>query len=483
MKHYLLIDLGTGSTRAALVDSSGKILAIRSFFNRYFRDDAYPDAQYFLPGEWEAEILRCCREVHAECPDIQINAVSAAGARQSIVLVDGENRAFYALPNIDNRGREFMHELEGETWIYERSGKWVTEDFCAAKLLGLRKKRPELYARIGTVLSLSGHVAWLFTGKAVFEPSMACETQLYDLEKKQWSEELCAAYGVDPAILPPLVGAGEAIGPILPEIRSELGMAEDAVFVAGGADTQAALLQTGIRQGDLAIVAGTTAPITALVDEKVTDAQQRVWVDANFGADGYLIEMNPGVTGLNYQRAKEFLFPDTPYEKLERAYAEKTDFRCTASFSSLLFYEQRSLRNGGFFLPSPFPDPLDRTDMIWAVLADSACAMYEQLWRLRELTKHDRPYILGCGGGFRSAALCRMIADLSGLELRLQPGFAQATLFGLTALCNRAFGDDTALGTGGEALSYLPQDDRLIRRYHEKWKRQRLALNPAPASN
>ena len=478
MRHYLLIDLGTGSTRAAIVRSDGKTLAMRSFFNRYFRDDAYPDAQYFLPANWETEILRCCREVHIQCPEITIDAVSAAGARQSLVLLDREGKAFYGLPNIDNRGREFMPALGDQPWIYERSGKWVTEDFCAAKLLGLRKKRPELYSRIGTVLSLSGHIAKIFTGLSVFEPSQACETQLYDLGAKQWSRELCAAYGVDPALLPPLVNAGEHVGAILPELREELGMAEDAVFVAGGADTQAALLQTGIQPGDIAIVAGTTAPVTALIDRKLTDPQQRVWVDANFGANGYLIEMNPGVTGLNYQRAKDFLAPDTPYEELERLYREKQDFRCTASFTSLLFYERRSLRSGGFYMPSPFPEPLDKVDMLWAVLADSACGIYEQLWRLRDLSGHDRGYILGCGGSLRSEALCRMIADLSGLELRLKPGFEQATLFGLVALCNGALHDDTTLGADGEERVYAPRENPLIRKYHRQWTRQRLAMNP-----
>ena len=479
MRHYLLIDLGTGSTRAAIVGSDGNIVAMHSFFNRYFRDEAYPDAQYFLPQEWEAEIIRCCREVHAEHPEITISAVSAAGARQSIVLLDREGKAFYGLPNIDNRGREFMPALGDQPWIYERSGKWVTEDFDAAKLLGLRKKRPELYEKIGTVVSLSGHIAKMFTGISAFEPSQACEMQLYDLSEKQWSRELCAVYGVDPAMLPPLVNAGECLGPILPELRAELGMADDAVFIVGGADTQSALLQTGIQPGDIAVVAGTTAPVTALTDHKITDPQQRVWVDANFGAKGFLIEMNPGVTGLNYQRARDFLAPDIPYEELERMFAEKRDFRCTASFTSLLFYERRSLRNGGFFIPSPFPEPLDRVDMLWAVLADGACGIYEQLWRLRDLSGHDRPYILGCGGSFRSAALCQMLADLSGLELRLKPGFEQATLFGLVSLCNSALHDDTRLGADGEERVYTPKENPLIRKYHRQWNARRLAVNPA----
>ncbi len=476
-EHYLLIDLGTGSTRAALVGSDGSILSIRSFLNRYYRDEAYPDAQYFLPEEWERELMLCCREIHEEHPEIRVRCVSSAGARQSIVLLDGENRAFYGLPNIDNRGREYMDEIADQSLIYERSGKWVTEDFCAAKLLGLRKKRPELYDRISSVLSLSGWVAWLFTGKTVFEPSQACETQLYDLEGRCWSEMLCKAYGVDPALLPPLAMAGENIGSILPDLRKTMGMADDAGFIVGGADTQAALMQTGIEAGDIAVVSGTTSPVTALVDSKVLDLKQQIWVDANLGAKGYLIEMNPGVTGLNYQRIKAAICPDISYDELEKAYARKTDFACTASFSSLLFYERRSLRNGGFFLASPFQDTVDRVDMLWAALADVACSIYEQLWRLRQLSGHDRNYILGCGGGFRSEALCQMLADLSGLELRLKSGYEQATLRGLTAICNLASGLSAIPAESGTDRRFLPREGELIHRYHPIWNNRRLYAN------
>ncbi|MBQ9663915.1 MAG: carbohydrate kinase [Oscillospiraceae bacterium] len=478
MEHYLLIDLGTGSTRAALVSSAGEIVGIRSFMNRYYRDGAYPDAQFFIPEEWEAELKRCCLALHAEHPDIRVRCVSAAGARQSIVLLDGDGKAFYGLPNIDNRGREFMGEIGNTEHIYERSGKWVTEDFCAAKLLGLRKRRPELYGRIRTVLSLSGYIAWIFTGKAVFEPSQACETQLYDLETKDWSDELCMAYGIDRGLLPSLSMAGESVGAISPDLREDLEMEEDACFIIGGADTQCGLLQTGIQPGEIAVVSGTTTPITALVDHKFYDPRQRVWTDANLGADGYLIEMNPGVTGLNYQRIKDVLCPDLSYEELERAYAAKRDFTATASFSSLLFYEKRSLRQGGFFLRSPWPDDMDRIDLMWAALADTACATYEQLWRLCELCGYQKGYVLACGGGFRSGTLCQMLADLSGLELRLRPGFEQATLLGLTVLCSRALGQPELHGEAGAVRRYKPRRNDLIRRYHKRWSENRMALNP-----
>ena len=47
MKHYLLVDLGTGNSRVALVDANGAILGLRTYTNVYHRDSANEDAQYF----------------------------------------------------------------------------------------------------------------------------------------------------------------------------------------------------------------------------------------------------------------------------------------------------------------------------------------------------------------------------------------------------------------------------------------------------
>ena len=471
-----MVDLGTGNTRVAVTDSTGKILALRTFTNTYYRDNAYPDAQYFFPQEWEELILKCCGELHEELPDIKINAVSSAAARETVVLLDKEGHAFFGLPNIDNRGRDYMDEIEGKEEIYRMSGKWATDDFCAAKLYGYRKLYPGDFDRIGSILSLDGWIGYIFTGRLTFEPSQACETQLYDIGEKCWSKELCDRFGFEMAMLPPLASAGSVMGSVCSSLIERFGMAEDALFVTGGADTQAALHQTGIKKGEVAVVSGTTTPVVTLIDIKYYDPQQRVWTDSNFGSDGYVIEMNPGVTGLNYQRFKTNICPDISYEELEKAYAEKKEFTCTASFSSLLFYEQRSLRKGGFFMASPMSDVFDRTDMAWAVVADIACSIYEQLYRLTELTGFEKNYILGCGGGFRSGTLCQMLADLSGYELRIRPGFEQATVNGLVALCNSALSlEETKVLS--DYISYFPRKNQLIHKYHPVWSANRLFAN------
>ena len=74
-----------------------------------------------------------------------------------------------------------------------------------------------------------------------------------------------------------------------------------------------------------------------------------------------------------------------------------------------------------------------------------------------------------------------MLADLSGLELRLKPGFDQATVQGLIAVCNRALGLVDPVSGDGEERCYRPGSGELIRRYHTLWSTRRLAANP-PAS-
>lgn len=439
-KNYIVVDLGTGSSRVALVSSSGKIYDIRSFENTYYSDDMYEDAQYFLPEEWQKSIMEGCYQLSVEHPEAEVSAIVSSGARESIVLFDETGKAFLGLPNIDNRGRQWVKEIPDKEYIYERTGRWVTEDFSAAKLLGFWKKRPDLYERIAKITSLSEWIAELFTDKIVIEPSQACETQLFDIETLEWSQRICGYYGIQKEILPETEKAGNSLGKIKEEIGKKLSLSIHAEFIVGGADTQMAVKGSNIGIGDIGIVSGTTSPVVTIVDNKYYDREERCWTDCNLGGKNYQVETNPGVTGLNYQRFKKMLFKDASYEELDRWMEEKKDFFCTTSFSSLYFSKKQSLKKGGFVMGAPFNASCDATDLLWALVADIACSIYVQYSSLCEMVLHEKDYILGCGGGLQSEVLCQMIADLTGKELIIYEGFEQASIYGCIRLCNEYFG-------------------------------------------
>lgn len=475
MKHYLMFDIGTGNSRVSLVDSNGSILGIRSFLNTYYRDDSYEDAQYFYPDEWAEKLIGGCAELCAEHPDIKVDGISSAAARQTFILIDSAGKCFYALPNIDNRGREFVGAVPNKEEIYKISGKWVTEDFGAAKLLGFKKKKFEMYSKIHKITSLSEWIGYMLTGRIGMEYSQACESQLYDLEKKRWSSRLCEWYGVDSDILPDLYRSGERLGHIKEEFKDMFNLNEGAMFIVGGADTQIAIKQTDIDEGDIAIVSGTTTPVVTLKKDHLYDKQERVWVDANLGGDNYQIEMNPGVTGLNYQKMKNNFCPDISYGDLEEYYENLKEVRCTASFSSLLFYKKTSLRKGGFFMRSPLQDNLTRYDLMYAVVADIACATYEQLRRLIEISGNNPDHIIACGGGFQSMALCRMIASLTGKPIVLKKGFDQATIQGLVAICNKTL--EVTADHEDEYITVEPDQENLVFTYYPAWSENRNTAN------
>lgn len=475
-KAYLVFDLGTGNSKVALVAPSGDILAIKSLENSYARDCEYADAQYFLPGRWKNHLLTLCLGLLKENPDTTIFGITASGARESVVLYDSRNNAFLGLPNIDNRGRQWIDEIPNKEYIYKRTGRWVTEDFPAAKLLGLRKIHPEQYDRIAKLTSLSEWIGEIFTGKIAIEPSQACETQLFDIGTMQWSEELCRYYGIDMKILPVVKNSGTLLGTVTPEIAKELKISANIPFIIGGGDTQIAVKSSENTYNDVIITSGTTSPVVTVLDHKFYDPAQRCWTDCNLAGKGYQIETNPGVTGLNYQTFKNNFFPDVSYREIESKLADKKSFCCTASFSSLLFHERKSLRKGGFTMRSPLSAEFDRYDMAWAVIADIACSIYQQYRNLCEMIPHTKPYILGCGGGFKTAILCQLLTDLTEKELILRRNFDKASAAGCAAICNDYFGAESK-SCGQEEMKYRPQNDELIHSYYDLWNTNRTLLN------
>lgn len=476
-RNYLIIDLGTGNTRAAIVSSKGTIHGIKSFENRYYTEKGYEDARYFLPEEWKEKIYAACRELLAEHPDRSISAITSSGARESIVLYDREGTAFYGLPNIDNRGRAFMASVPHKEEIYRKTGRWVTEDFPAGKLLGLSKVQPELFGRTASFTSLSEWIAELFTGVICIEPSQACETQLFDMEIMDWSETICGYFGLESLELPKLIKSGGLAGGVKEEAAKQLGISQGIPFLTGGADTQVALKGAGVKPGDVAVVSGTTSPVVTLVPDKFYDKEERCWTDCNLGGGNYLVETNPGVTGLNYQALKSMMFADMTYEKLDEILQKKEHYRCTASFSSLLFSQKRSLKKGGFLMKAPLDLECDRTDLAWALLADIACSIYVQYQSLCGMVPNHSSCIIGCGGGFQSEALCQMLADLTGKELVIREGFSQATLSGCAEICNDYFETEGRQQEKAEEV-FKPRKNALVKMYLEEWKQNREILNP-----
>jgi autoinducer 2 (AI-2) kinase len=468
---YLIIDIGTGNVRVAATSAQGAVLGVAREDIQYIKDEKYPDALYFdADGLWK-QVTALAKQVIDALPGATVRAVTATSQREGIVLLGRNGESLVGLPNIDHRGREWEDVLPDRSVVYKLTGRYPTSLFSAFKLLGIKKRWKDLWQHCVSFVSISDWVEYKLSGVIKYEHSQASETLLYDVEKREWNEDLCDLFGLDSSLLPSLQASGTILGPVLPAMAVAFNISKDAVVVVGGGDTQLAIKSTQPAVEDVVIVSGTTTPIVKLVDTYMLDAKQRTWTSRDIEQDRLVFEANAGVTGLNFQRLKEIFYPNESYTVIEQELAATKDAFCMASLGSLVADEKTPLIKGGFIFPTPVSHQLTRGHFVWATILDIACSIAENYKILCEVAGHQSDYVWACGGGLQSVALRTLLAGLLNKKVQVRRGFEQSSVIGGALICNEALQASVAFDDTIEVIH--PQQPHYYAALYKEWKKTR----------
>ncbi|MBV8387710.1 MAG: glycerol kinase, partial [Acidimicrobiia bacterium] len=200
------IDAGTTGVRAFAVDEQGAPL-----------DYAYREfPQYFPQPGWVEhdanEIWDAVQSTLAELRqklDRPLAAIGITDQRETAVVWDkktGEPR-HRAIVWQDRRTADRCRELQEAghlPLVREQTGLVLDPYFSATKLEWLLTEggvEADAALAFGTVDSW---VLWNLTGGTVHatDPSNASRTMLYDIRRREWSDELCELFGVPASCLP-----------------------------------------------------------------------------------------------------------------------------------------------------------------------------------------------------------------------------------------------------------------------------------------
>lgn len=463
---YLVFDIGTGNARVAIITTSGEILALEREDIHYETETLYPDSRYFSPDLLWEQLVQLTKKALASVPHVVITAITSTSQRQGIVLLDEENHSFLGLPNIDNRGREWEHMLPDSELIFQTTGRSPSTLFSALKLVALKKKQPHLWDKLATFTSLSDWVTYKLSDVLVYEPSQATETLLYDVQKNDWSEVMCEQFGLSLDSLPELKWSGTILGHITPIMAKELGLTNDVLIIVGGGDTQLAIESTFAENNDVVIVSGTTTPICKIIDHCQVDHEKRAWTNSHTHKNRWLLETNPGITGLNYQKLKNIFYKNESYQQMEDELSKLEGFDCVSALGVYLSDEKNATKKGGFIFNVPLDQHLSRAHFVASALWEIACSIKWNFDRLCEVTSIELPYVWACGGGFQSKTLAKFIANLLQKEVRIRQGFNQASVVGAAAICNQSLGLTDALS--GD-IKVITPDNRNDNVKYDEW--------------
>jgi autoinducer-2 kinase len=301
---FLTIDCGTGSVRAAVVDSSGVIHSIRSAEINYQK--VLGNGLEYNPETVWSDILNLLKSLIHEFSDIfEIAGISVTSQRNGCVLYDDNMKELIACPNIDMRVTpDTLETLSNYSEvIYRKTGRWPNVYFMAMRLFWIKHHQPRVFEKIKYASMINDWIAYRLTGRLCSEPTNAVESVLYNLHTGCWSNELKSILGIDKVQLPELVESASCIGNILSEVQEVIGLKNKIGAYLAPADTQSALIGCGMTEiGDVGVVNGSTTPVLMLTSNPVFDNEKhRTWTDPYWNSL-FALESNCGRSGFIYHK-------------------------------------------------------------------------------------------------------------------------------------------------------------------------------------
>jgi xylulokinase len=245
------LDVGTSAVKAVAISYDGEVLGLAE--EPYELSTPKPGWAEQDPEDW-------WRAAQAALARIPAGPIGLSGQMHGLVILDGDNRVIRpAILWNDGRTEAECAEIEGLIGldrVIELTGNRALAGFTAPKLLWLRKHEPESYARIRRVLLPKDYIHLKLTGEYATDVSDASGTLLFDVDKRNWSAEMCGALGIPAEWLP------EAL---------------ESTEVGGAGDQAAAALGVGIdRPGLVSVALGTAGIVFAVLERYSPDAQARV---------------------------------------------------------------------------------------------------------------------------------------------------------------------------------------------------------------
>ena len=414
---FIGVDLGTSAVKLLLMDENGKIKkTVSREYPLYFPHPGWSEQK---PEDWYIQSMDGLKELLKDEKKEEVAGISFGGQMHGLVLLD-ENDEVIRPALLWNDGRtyeecDYLNNVIGKDKLSEYTANISFTGFTAPKILWVKNKEPENFARIKKIMLPKDYLAYRLSGVHCTDVSDASGMLLFDVKNRTWSKEMCEICSVKPEWLAKVYESYEVVGTLKKEVAEELGIPAEAKVIAGAGDNAAAAVGTGtVGDGRCNISLGTSG--TIFISSRKFGVDKNNALHSFDHADGtyHLMGCMLSAASCNKWWMDEIL--------KTKEYAK----------------EQEGIdklgENHVFFLPylmgerSPHNNPnargtftgitmdTTREDMTQAVLEGVAFALRDSLEVAKTLgIPITRTKI--CGGGAKSPLWCKMIANILNLKV------------------------------------------------------------------
>ncbi len=322
---WLGIDIGTGGTRALLVDRAGKVRAAFTAAHEDMRMERPLWAEQ-RPEDWwraAAEAIRGALAA-AGIAGREVRGVGMSGQMHGLTLLDRDGDVIRpALIWCDQRSQPQVDSINrtiGKENVLAAIANPVLTGFTLPKLLWVRDHEPANFARIAQMLLPKDYIRYRLTGAFATEVSDASGTALFDVVRRRWSLDMMDRLGLDHAILPAAVESSDVTGAISKDAAALTGLEAGTPVIGGGGDQAASAVGNGIVEpGIVSCTLGTSGVVFAHMEKVAYDAAGRVHTFCHAVRDKWHVMGVTQGAGLSLQWFRNTLCqPGVGYDDLTR---------------------------------------------------------------------------------------------------------------------------------------------------------------------
>ena len=307
-KYILAIDQSTSGTKGLLFNEKGQIVGRSDLSHKQYVNEA--GWVEHDPEEIYAHVIAVVKQViqKAAIQVTDIVGVGISNQRETAVVWERTTSkpVYNAIVWQCARGKAICDELQEagyNEWIKERTGLQLSPYFSASKISWVLKNVPGVKEKMQQKQLCAGTVdSWLIyklTNGAVFKTdySNASRTQLFNLSKLQWDDEVCRLFSIDPNMLPEVCDSNSGYGKT--DFEGLLPSSISICSVMG--DSQSALFGQGcVEKGMMKVTYGTGSSIMMNIGNTPVLSKKGLVTSIAWGMDGeiqYVLEGNVNYAG------------------------------------------------------------------------------------------------------------------------------------------------------------------------------------------
>ena len=419
------IDVGTGGTRAVLLDEAGRVLGTATAEHAPMASPELGWAEQDPRDWWRAAcvaIAECLTDAGAT--QAEISAVGLSGQMHGLVLLDAAGEVLRpALIWCDQRTEEecrAITERVGAKRLIELTANPALTGFTLPKIWWVRAHEPEIWSRVRSIMLPKDYVRFKLTGARATDVADASGTLLFDVVNRRWSAEMLQASDLRAEILPEVLESPVVSGRVSKDGAAASGLREGTPVVAGAGDQAAGAVGMGIVEpGNVSATIGTSGVVFAATSKPVVEPKGRIHTFCHaIPGRWHVMGVTQGA-GLSLRWFRDQFGGGASYDALMKEAAEASAGADGLLWAPYLMGERTPhLDSNARGALVGLTAQHTRAHVIRAILEGVSFSLLDTFTIFQELSVPVKSIRLG-GGGARSSLWQQIQADIYGMPVDL----------------------------------------------------------------